>query len=190
GLQCLHLSLEDARHVVTDSALLDEALDTGRVSTYPDIRTGEPLVRPQDLRAAGLLIEPSTAHGIAASTAKNVLRDLKLSFTRARDHGADLSLSVDLTVVEPLPDKRQRDNRAKPEYVSLQQTRTVAGELPLIGQVVLWMGRLLGLRISEVYGPRVKDLTTDEHGRAWLTVASQGGTRSLERDPQTGLLVE
>lgn len=64
GLQCLHLNVDDARHVVTDNALLDAAaLDTGRLPTYPDIRTGEALVRPHDLRAAGLLAErrPRTA---------------------------------------------------------------------------------------------------------------------------------
>lgn len=125
----------------------------------------------------------------AASTATNILRDLKLALARAREYGATVGVNSDIAAVEPLPERRQREVRPRAQYVSLQQTKAVAGVMPPIGQIVLWMDRLLGLRISEGYGPRVRDLSTDENGRAWLSIASQGGNRSLERDPNTGLLL-
>lgn len=189
GLRCLHLSLRDAESVVTEVHAFHQAIADGRISAYRDIRSGEDLVRPHDLRQEGLLTESDRPHGVAASTAKNILRDLKLALGRARQHGATIGVDSDIAALEPLPERRQRDTRPKPQYVSLQQTRAVASVLPPIGQVVLWMERLLGLRISEGYGPRVRDLSTDENGRAWLSIASQGGNRSLERDPDTGLLL-
>ena len=137
GLQCLHLTLRDAAAVVTEADALDEALADGRVSTYPDIRSGEDLVRPEELRREGLLTESDRPHGIAASTATNILRDLKLALARAREHGATVGVNSDIAALEPLPERRQREVRPRPQYVSLQQTKTVAGVMPPIGQIVL-----------------------------------------------------
>ena len=78
GVGCIFLALPDAAAVtVGGRAALDRAVADGPVPVHADARTGEPIVRAADLRGAGLLLESATPHGLAKSTATNVLRDLR-----------------------------------------------------------------------------------------------------------------
>src|SRR5262249_36905547 len=77
GIACVYLDLADAGRVADGGpAALETALASGVVPVRTDARTGQDIVLTADLRTAGLLVEPDTPHGIAASTAGNVLRDL------------------------------------------------------------------------------------------------------------------
>lgn len=190
GSRCLHLELEDAAHVVHGGeTALASALHAGHVETVRDTRTGRSLVRPLDLRVAGLLIEPEGVHGLARSTADNVLRSLTLAFARAADHGSRHRPTFKLKALEPLRDLRQRPVTPPAIYRSVGEVAAVAARMPPIGQLGLWMERLLGIRISEGYGPRVSDYSRDADDQAWLKIHAQGGLRSMERDPATGRLL-
>lgn len=190
ALSCLHLDLADAAFVVAGgAAVLERAIADGRVPTYADARTGVTLVRPFDLRAAGLLIELDTPHGIAASSARNVLRELTAAFTRANTAGAGMVSAFRLEPLAPRTPDRMRDPAPRHGYVGLRDVRTMGPHLTVVAQVLLWLERLLGLRISESFGPLVGDFRRDETGRGWLTIVRQGGISMTDRDEHTGELV-
>lgn len=72
------------------AAVLESAIADGRVPTNVVLRTGFALVRPFDLRAAGLLVEVDAPHRLAFGSARNVLRELTLVFQRANTAGAGM----------------------------------------------------------------------------------------------------
>lgn len=184
---CIFLGLPDAAAVTAGGrTALDRAVADETVPVHADARTGEPIVRAADLRGAGLLLESATPHGLAKSTATNVLRDLRLAVERARDLGAGVRGRFTLTAIEPLPGNRLRPPKPAAEYVSLTQIAANAAHLRVIGQVVLWIARVTGERISEVFGLYLSDYFRDEHGRPWLAVSKQGGRSSLGRNPENG----
>ena len=187
GIGCLFLSRDDAAAVTDGGATaLQVTLASGAVALHTDARTGEAIIRTADLRAAGVLIEPPVPHGLARSTAGNVLRDLGLAIERARDHGAQIRGRFHLEAIEPLPPHRLREPKPAVAYVPLRTVADTNPHMRIVGQVVLWIARLVGARISEVYGLRVTDYVRDEDDRPWLVIDKQGGLSSLGRDPQTG----
>lgn len=190
GAACIYLSLADAAQVTHGGAeVLTAALQDGTITRHTDIRTGESIVMALDLRRAGILEEPTTPHGIRETTAGNVLRDLKLAIERARGHGAAIRGTFQLSAITPLPANLARQSKPKARAVNLSDTATLAGRLSVVAQVVLWMGRLVGTRIGEIYGLLVCDYFRDEDGRPWLDFSKQGGLACLVRDPVTGRLV-
>lgn len=68
-------------------------------------------------------------------------------------------------------------------YVSIARTRQVAAQLHVIHQVIRWLLRLGGLRISEAHGLQVANFFEDAEGDGFLAVEAQGGRRFFERDP-------
>ena len=190
GVACLYLSLPDAARVTQGGkGALEGALAAGSVRVHTDARTGHPVIFTLDLRRAALLRERSTPHGLRESTAGNVLRDLKLAIERARAHGANVRGTFQLAPIKPLSDNLAHQPRTGQRQVTLPQTAALAGRMSVIAQVVLWIGRLVGTRIGEVYGLLVCDYFRDEHGRPWLDFSKQGGQSCLVRDPATGRLV-
>lgn len=184
---CLYLDRHEAALVVDGGAdRLDRAIATGGVEVFRDLRTDEEIVRPFDLRGAGILRELDRPHGIESTSATNVLRELKTAFGRANDSGAGMVGNFDaIEPLELLAHHRMRSKPADREYVSVATVRQLCQHLPLLTQVVLWLERLLGLRAGESFGPLVRDYRRDETGRGWLRVARQGGKRMLVRDPAT-----
>lgn len=68
--------------------------------------------------------------------------------------------------------------------MTLEETGRVAARLHVVHQLVLWLLRLLGLRVSEAYGLRVEDVVDAGAGRPGiLTVQSQGGRKFHRRGP-------
>lgn len=190
GVACVYLSREDAGRVVHGGhTALDTALAQGLVDLHTDARTGEGIIRAADLRSASLLLEREEPHGLSASTARNVLRDLKNVIARAAAHGAGVRGTFALEATEPLPSRRMRCPREPSGYIPLCNIAATAAHLPPIGQLILWLERLTGDRISEAYGPKVSDYWRDPDGQGWLRIDKQGGIASLGRDPKTGRLV-
>ena len=66
--------------------------------------------------------------------------------------------------------------------VSIAATAAVAVHLHVIHQLVLWLMRLNGLRISEVYGLLVGSFIVDEDGDGFLIIEGQGGKNFRVRD--------
>lgn len=101
--------------------------------------------------------------------------------------GADVRLVPGPNGMEPAVTKgisalapRGRKKR-KPKLVSLATTAHIAGQLHVIHQLVLWLMRIAGLRIGEVYGLRVRTFI-EEDGWGHLLVEAQGGKSYLVRD--------
>lgn len=187
GIACIFLSLDDAARVVDGGArALTVAQTKGLLAEHTDVRTGERIVSTADLRSAGLLLERTRPHGIATNTAGNVLSDLKLAIERGRGHGALVRGTFDLVATEPLAANRMRQPKAPSGYISVAAIAAIASYMPAIGQVVLWIARLLGERISEVFGLLVSDYWRDAKGRGWVSIDKQGGVSSLGRDPENG----
>ncbi len=74
------------------------------------------------------------------------------------------------------------------EALLLGQVRELAAEMPLEGQVVVWLQRLAGLRVGESFGVFLDDLREVE-GRMILQVVRQGGKKFRRRDAE-GKVVE
>jgi integrase len=84
----------------------------------------------------------------------------------------------------PAPDPaaaRSRAPRAQPRPLTLPECARVAGHLHPVHQVVFWLQRIMGLRISEAYGIVVTDLV-DLSGIGMLAVQGQGGRSFSVRD--------
>jgi hypothetical protein len=84
-----------------------------------------------------------------------------------------------MEAIDPLPANRLRAPKPAAGYVSLADVAATNAHLPLIGQAVSWTSRIVGDRISEVYGPRVCDYVPDKNGRPWLVIDKHGGLSSL-----------
>lgn len=82
-----------------------------------------------------------------------------------------------LSQVRPLR-PRSADEQARAQPVTLVECRDLAGHLHVVHQLVLWLQRILGLRISESFGPHVRDVVTAD-GVGLLTVEVQGGRQFL-----------
>ena len=191
GIACVFLDPADAARVVAGGVhALEVALREGNVALHTDVRTGQEIIRTAELRAAGLLIERAAPHGFPTSTAGNVLRDLRNAIEQARAHGAAIRGTFNLIATEPLAGNRMRAPRVPARYVALRDIAVTSPHLPPIGQVVLWLERLTGDRISESYGPQVSDYWRDPTGQGWLRIDKQGGVSSLGRDPETGQYVQ
>ncbi|QWC84461.1 hypothetical protein KLP28_12925 [Nocardioidaceae bacterium] len=178
------LSVDDATRLCGRDAVAD-ATSAGDLEVHPDVRTGQPLILAADLRRAGLLTEPETAHGLKRNTATNVLRDLRYAIDRARPP----LTTCDLQAIEPLGPRRKRQQKPVPSPLDLRQVRQLAASLSPLHQVCLWMGRLLGFRVGEEFGLHVFDYSRDGEGRPWLDVTAQGGRVTQHRDPDTGRLL-
>lgn len=114
---CLHLDLTDAALVIDGgAAVLEDAVAERRVPTYCDVRTGATLVRPFDLRAAGLLVELDAPHGIQFNSARNVLRELSAAFKRANNAGAGMVSAFHLEPLEPRTPDRLREPAPPHQY--------------------------------------------------------------------------
>jgi integrase len=84
----------------------------------------------------------------------------------------------------PAPDPaaaRTRAPRAQPRPLTLAECARVAGHLHPVHQIVFWLQRIMGLRISEAYGLLVSDLV-DLGGIGMLAVQGQGGRTFNVRD--------
>lgn len=70
---------------------------------------------------------------------------------------------------------------------SLTQVATIAAQLHVVHQTVLWLLRILGPRVSEVYGILIKDIYDLGPGNPGLLwIHRQGGRKHGVRDPKTG----
>jgi hypothetical protein len=88
AITCLWLTLADAARVCKGGATeLRLAMSQGRLSATFD-QQGRKLVFAADLRAADLLEEPDRPHGLATTTASNIVTLLRLAIDRGRDLGA------------------------------------------------------------------------------------------------------
>jgi hypothetical protein len=141
------------------------------------------VVPVSDLAAAGLLGGPATGQGYSRGYAKELLLALRKVIVHAKtQHWITHEATEGLRALTPdAAVARTKPATVRPRPLSLPECRQVAEHLHVVHQLVLWMQRLLGLRISEAYGPHVGDVV--EFGdQGLLMVGRQGGKSFLVRD--------
>jgi integrase len=94
------------------------------------------------------------------------------------------TVSDDLLVPEVDPNARRRGKRIKRTSVTFTEVACVASQLHIVHQLVLWLLRVCGLRISEAYGILVGDIIDigDDSGAALIAVERQGGRVFVDYD--------
>ena len=73
--------------------------------------------------------------------------------------------------------------------IGIDDTVRIAAGLHVIHQLVLWLMRLGGLRISEAYGLDVEDCVLDSDGHGYLLVTDLGGRSFRQRTEDGGVEV-
>jgi integrase len=84
----------------------------------------------------------------------------------------------------PLPDPaaaRTRKPTAQPRPLSLPECGRIASHLHAVHQMVFWLQRIMGLRVSETYGILIRDFI-DLGDTAMLAIQGQGGRNFNIRD--------
>ncbi|MBW4079487.1 MAG: site-specific integrase [Acidobacteria bacterium] len=86
------------------------------------------------------------------------------------------ALTKDVSAMKP---RKRAKRRAR--LVAFVEARALASELHVVHQIVLWLMRVAGLRISESYGLRISNFVFDgEWG--YLLIGAMGGRTFLTRD--------
>lgn len=190
GVACVWLTILEAGQVCHGGAqAITDAISRRQFITHRD-GAGHVLVRTADLRTAGLLIEKDVPTGVDRTYAKNILYPFKQAMLRAANLGAHLRGNFEtVRAIEPLARDRARAPRVDPGYISLTTIAALGPHLTVVFQIVLWLLRLMGLRIGEAYGLLVSGLFFDEETGAWvLAVEKQGGRKATVRNPDAGEL--
>lgn len=123
---------------------------------------------------------PITARpkGRARSTTKGILNTLKEIIAYASSQGFDVQDTVGpVRAMEPRNGKRKRRARLA-DYATC---REIAAELHAVHQLVFWLMRVLGLRVSESYGIRL-GVISDLGTIGLLQVRAQGGRIFMVRN--------
>lgn len=194
GLGAIWLTLTDAGAVSHGgAAAVRRAIEHGRVAVQ---RTphGQKVLFAADLRRAGLLIEKGQTcradfeeeaedepWGLARETAKRIIGDLKQVFHHAQNNGAQLKLAPERIRSSKTLDKDLMRAANPPRMYLFPEVVQLCEHLGPIHQLVLWIQRLAGLRVAEVFGLLVSDIA-ERDGRTWLSVTKQGGCLALVRD--------
>lgn len=110
---------------------------------------------------------------IAKTTAARVLSLLK-KILEAAVHDGVLGRSP-YSEVQARARRGDTKKLKKLPPVAIEDTARVVAHLPPIYQLAVWMMRLLGLRIGEVFGPRVHHVE-DAEGEMTIMVELQGGS--------------
>ena len=137
----------------------------------------------QGLREAKLPEHADPGTGLSKPYAREILAPLKMLLEHARALGAREVPDLQSVLVAAEPNKADRLNASRvPGRVStLGEVRQVAGQLNVIWQLALWLGRLLGLRLGEILGIHVGDVV-DLGDVGFIAVDRQGGRPFLIRD--------
>lgn len=180
-------TIEDARALLASAghpcspSRFKRALKAGRIQ--PVGKRG-----PAHLYRFGDLFRPEARLATSAqsdgaryshSTLQDVRRTFQAVLAYAESEGIPLQPQVRAAQL-PKNTVRKITTRA----MTLEETRQVAARLHVVHQLVLWLLRLLGLRVSEAYGLLVEDVVDAGEGRpGFLTVQSQGGRTFNRRGP-------
>ncbi|WP_460964968.1 hypothetical protein [Pedococcus soli] len=140
----------------------------------------------KDLRECGLLDgeplrrgRPRQGAGLGTGSVGNIMWVLQKVVEFARNNG--VVIVGNPTAGMTSKRSRNRTPRVDRPVVSLGTTRTLAAHMHVVHQAVLWMMRLLGMRISEVYGIKVSDILDDGGRYAVVRLRAQGGRKFLVR---------
>jgi integrase len=158
-----------------------------RAGTLPGAyrdRHGQVLVPAASIGAVNAKIT-SRAQGLSQSYVADALWVLRrvLAFARANGlfpAGFDPTESLEAPTPDPAKARRARPSR-QPRPLSLAECARLASHLHPLHQTVLWLQRIMGLRVSEAFGVLVGDVV-DLGPLGLLAVRGQGGRAFKVRD--------
>jgi len=158
------------------------ALRAGRLPGAHRGPDGGWLIPAGDLIKAGLLGAPPPKVAVSRAYATDILWAHTKILEWGRNNGWDIpdfARGVHaVTPDEEVARKKPGSDLRRP--LSIAELARVASHLHVVHQLVLWQMRILGLRISEAFGPRVGDIVDlGEVGLAFIT--AQGGRPFLTR---------
>ncbi len=147
---------------------------------------------PESAAAALRKAKPNRPVGLAQSVVVDALWVLRrvLAFSRANGlvpPGFDPTEGL----VAPAPDPavaRARRPTCRPRPLSFGECARIAAHLHPVHQLVLWLQRMMGLRISEAFGLLVDDVV-DLGDSGLLLVRGQGGRDFRVRDDDGRIVV-
>ncbi|MCZ4501073.1 MAG: site-specific integrase [Marmoricola sp.] len=181
-----HALLEAHGHPVSDSTFkravrcgaLTSVDTAGRAHLYRlDHLFGPVAGLVSDRLVSGGSDGPSRGGRYSHSTLSEVRRTFIAVLDYAKSEGITLQPKVRTA---QLP--KDKTPKTKTRALTLAETAVIAGRLHVVHQLVLWLLRTLGLRISEAYGLLVEDVIDLGPGKAGLlTVQSQGGKKFHRR---------
>jgi integrase/transposase len=86
-----------------------------------------------------------------------------------------------LKSVAPAPWAKLRQRAEHSEPCTLAYAKELASAFHILHQLVLWLQRIVGLRISEAFGIEIGDVMPDgDTGGGWVLIADQGGGEFLK----------
>ncbi|MDP9402246.1 MAG: hypothetical protein M3P85_02705 [Actinomycetota bacterium] len=177
------LSISEAQSFCARSgATIRRALRDGRVPGARRAANGQWLIPASDLVSAGIGEASRAPRAMSRAYVTDMLwaHAKILDWGRANgwqipDFARDVhALSPDETVARKRPEAELR------RPLSVAELARVAAHLHVVHQLVLWLMRILGLRISEAFGPRVGDIV-DLGEVGLLFVQRQGGRAFVTR---------
>lgn len=148
---------------------------------------GTILVPAADVLAAGFGPQEKSAEipfGHSRAHAGGILATLRRILGYARSQKLMSHDPTDgLKARKPAPGTRTKkpENKQKPRLFSLQESKGVAAQMHIHHQLVMWIIRLMGLRISEAFGLHVDDVHRVE-GTMLLHIHRQGGKKFVIYD--------
>jgi integrase len=178
----------DLDRAATLTKMSDRALAAAlnKASVEPAEQHGSRWVNLGDLRRA---TGQELRIGLAKSTSKGLLAVLRSVETHAAEHLGliDRTYSSGLRAFDPDAAHAQRPPVPRSERnkyrAGMAEVLRVAAHLHPVWQAALWLLRLGGLRVSEAFGLRVRDVRWVD-GRMVLDVHEQGGRGFLVLDEQ------
>lgn len=183
-----------ARHTIDEAVAVTKAsrstikrrLDGGAFPGAAKDAQGRWRIPHRDLIAAGLAeghLRTGPRHGGGYS--EHQIGDIKRTLDAILLYGEDRAGWK--LKFRPERVKLPKRDEVKPVrlQVTLADVERIAEHLHAVHQLVLWLVRVLGLRISEAYGIEVGDIIA-ERDRGLLRVYRQGGRNFEVRDPAGG----
>ena len=128
-------------------------------SWHRDPLDGQVRIRVDELRAAhhGARGAAAARKGNQATTARNKLNVLKMILNFAEANGIELT-GKPMQGISAVHPEGAPPRRSKNPHMPLAMFGRIAAHLPVVHQLTMWLERLLGVRISEGFGPHVGDV--------------------------------
>ena len=139
--------------------------------------------RPPTSAGRGRILSGVGSGGASVSTQRDILMVLRRILAWARGKGLIAHDPTEaISAMPPLAAVAiTKPNKEDPRPFTLRECAAAAEHLIIHYQVVMWIQRIMGLRVSEVYGIRIGSII-DLGTRGAITLVEQGGRSFLVRD--------
>jgi hypothetical protein len=156
-------------------------------SWHRDQLDGQVRIRVDELRATHGRARGAAAarKGNQATTARNKLNVLKMILNFAEANGIELT-GKPMQGIAAVHPEGAPPRRSKNPHAPLALFGRIAAHLPVVHQLTMWLERLLGVRISEGFGPHVGDVL--DFGPELGGDAEGGAVEGEPVDPEPGVV--